>query len=319
MASEEKEKKTPMNSAISLDSIKKTLGSREVLRGISFTVATGDIFGYLGPNGAGKTTTIRILLGLLPASSGKLEVLGQDINRSETRKKIGFALDPTGLYDNMSATENLEYYARIYRVADATPKISRLLGMVGLADRAGDKAGTYSKGMKQRLALARAMVHSPEILVLDEPTAGVDPSGQIEIRQILLEIAHKEQKTIFLSSHNLDEVQRICNRIALIDRGEIKLYGELESLRHQMGKGGIVIETAQEISEAILAELKSLPQLGLQEHQGKHLYFSPPEEAEVSDIIGWLVSRGIKIDFAQRKEASLEEMYSSILKEVESR
>jgi ABC-2 type transport system ATP-binding protein len=306
-----------MNTAISLDNIKKTLGSREILKGISFTVATGDIFGYLGPNGAGKTTTIRILLGLLQADSGKLDILGQDINRSETRRKIGFALDPTGLYDNMTGKENLEYYSRIYRVTAAGTKIEKLLNEVGLKGREGDRVGTYSKGMKQRLALARAMVHDPEVLLLDEPTAGVDPSGQIEIRQILLDIAHKEHKTVFLSSHNLDEVQRICNRIALIDRGQIKLYGELESLRREMGKGGIRIETAQEISDSVLAELKNIPQLGLQQKQEKQLLFSPREGTEVSDIISQLISRGVKIEVAQRKEASLEEMYSAILKEVE--
>jgi len=306
-----------MNSAISLSNIKKSLGNREILKGISFTVAPGDIFGYLGPNGAGKTTTIRILLGLLPASSGKLDILGKDINLSETRRSIGFALDPTGLYDNMSAEENLLYYAKIYRVSNAGSNISRLLAMVGLEDRVRDKAGTYSKGMKQRLALARAMVHDPEILILDEPTSGVDPSGQIEIRQIMLNIAHKEQKTVFLSSHNLDEVQRICNRIALIDRGEIKLYGELDDLRHRMGKGGILIETDQDIPGSLLNELKSKQELGLKDNQGRHLYFSPLNGTEVSDIVGFLVARGIKIELAQRKEASLEEMYSTILKEVE--
>jgi ABC-2 type transport system ATP-binding protein len=306
-----------MNAAVSLENIKKNLGNREILRGISFSVAVGDIFGYLGPNGAGKTTTIRILLGLLQADSGKLDILGKDIKLSETRRKIGFALDPTGLYDNMSGEENMEYYARIYRVSAAGARITKLLGMVGLGQRGKDNAGTYSKGMKQRLALARAMVHDPEVLVLDEPTAGVDPSGQIEIRQILLDIAHKENKTVFLSSHNLDEVQRICNRIAIIDRGEIKLYGELESLRLQMGRGGILIETAQDIPAALLAELKSMANLGLQERQGRRLFFSPQDMTDVSDIVSLLVGRGLKINVAQRKEASLEEMYSAILKEVE--
>jgi len=280
-------------------------------------VAEGDIFGYLGPNGAGKTTTIRILLGLLKADSGKLEILGEDINRSETRGKIGFALDPAGLYDNMSAEENLAFYSRIYRVPDPGQRITRLLEMVGLRERAGDKAGDYSKGMKQRLALARAMVHDPEILILDEPTAGVDPTGQIEIRQIMLDIAHKGHKTVFLSSHNLDEVQRICNRIALIDRGAIRLYGELDELRRSMGKGGVVIVSAQDIPEPVLTELRSTPQMGLEYVQGRRLDFSPQDNLEVSDIVSFLVGRGIKIDAAQRKEASLEELYSTILKETE--
>ncbi|MCJ7727755.1 MAG: ABC transporter ATP-binding protein [Actinobacteria bacterium] len=306
-----------MNSAISIENVKKTLGNREVLKGISFSVGIGDIFGYLGPNGAGKTTTIRILLGLLQANSGKLDILGKDINLSETRRKIGFILDSDGLYDNMTAEENLVYYSKIYGLLKARERIDELLGMMDLGDRAKDRVSTYSRGMRQRLALARAMVHDPEVLILDEPTAGVDPSGQIEMRQIMLNIAHKENKTIFLSSHNLDEVQRICNRIALIDRGEIKLYGELESLRRRMGRGGVVIETAQYIPESLLAELKSLSHLGFQEKKERTLIFSPREGTEISDIISLLAGRGVKIEEAVKKEASLEEMYTAILKEAE--
>lgn len=243
--------------------------------------------------------------------------MGQDINLSETRKKIGFALDPDGLYDSMTAEENLGFYAKIYRLADPGQKIAELLEAVGLKDRARDKVGTYSKGMRQRLALARAMTHNPEVLVLDEPTAGVDPSGQIEVRQIMLDLAHKENKTVFLSSHNLDEVQRICNRIALIDRGEIRLYGETDSLRRGMGGGTVEIEIAGEIPQTLLNELRSLPQLGLQEKQGTRLIFSPREGTEVSDIVSLLSERRVKIEKAGRQEASLEEMYTAILKEVE--
>lgn len=306
-----------MDAAISLENVKKTLGKREVLKGISFTVARGDVFGYLGPNGAGKTTTIRILLGLLQADSGRLDIMGQDISKSDTRRKIGFALDPDGLYDNMTAEENLEFYARIYGISDAARRIAGLLGAVGLSDRAGDRVGTYSKGMRQRLSLARAMTHDPEVLVLDEPTAGVDPSGQIEVRQIMLDLAHEKNKTVFLSSHNLDEVQRICNRIALIDRGEIKLYGETESLRRGMGGGDVIIQTAGDIPQALIDELKGQPRLGLRELKGRNLIFSPQQGAEVSDIVSLLAGRGVKIEGAGRQEASLEEMYSAILKEVE--
>lgn len=307
-----------MNPAISIKNVKKTLGNQEILKGISFNVEMGDIFGYLGPNGAGKTTTIRILLGLFQADSGELEILGQDIKLSETRKKIGFVLDADGLYDNMTAEENMEYYARIYGLPKTNKRISELLDMVELGNRAKDRAGTYSKGMRQRLALARAMVHDPEVLVLDEPTSGVDPSGQIEIRQIMIDMARKKNKTIFLSSHNLDEVQRICNRIALVDRGEIKLYGELESLRQGMSKRMVIIETAPPIPESLLTELKGLSHLGLQEMKEDSLIFSPEQGTEISDIIGILASRGVKIQEASRKEASLEEMYSTILKETET-
>jgi len=305
-----------MSIAIHIDNIRKTIGTREILKGITFDVETGDIFGYLGPNGAGKTTTIRILLGLLQADTGKLEILGYNINSPGIRMKIGFALDPDGLYDTMTARENLQYYTDIYDVSHAGFQIDKVLGLVGLSDRADDRVSTYSKGMRQRLSLARAMVHDPEVLILDEPTAGVDPTGQIEIRNILLDIAHTENKTVLLSSHNLDEVQRICNRVALIDRGAIKLYGELENLRHKMGRGGIVVETSGGITNTILDALKKQPKLGYRDNNGETLFFAPPEgSAEVSEIVVFLALYGIKTKQAGWREASLEELYASMLKE----
>lgn len=309
-----------MSSAIHIKNIKKTIGKREILRGISFDVQSGDIFGFLGPNGAGKTTTIRIMLGLLQADSGELNVLGNDIRQTETRLNIGFSLDPDGLYNNMTATENLKYYADIYHVVEGRERIAKVLGLVGLADRSEDRVGTYSKGMRQRLSLARAMVHNPQVLILDEPTAGVDPTGQIEIRKMLLDIAHIENKTVLLSSHNLDEVQRICNRIALIDRGEIKLYGELSDLRQKMGQSAIVVEIKESISEPGLTQLKAQKQLGFHEANGLTLLFNSGEgAAEVPDIIEFLTERGVKIEKIGRQEASLEDLYATILKEVEQK
>jgi len=307
-----------MTSAVHIEGVRKTLGYREVLKGISFDVQVGDIFGYLGPNGAGKTTTIRILLGLLRADSGSVSILGQDIDDAATRMKIGFALDPDGLYDTMTAAENLKYYAQIYGVQDAATSIERVLGLVGMTERAGDSVGTFSRGMRQRLSLARAMVHNPEVLILDEPTAGVDPSGQIEIRNILLDIARQEKKTVLFSSHNLDEVQRICNRIALIDQGVIKLYGELEGLRRKMGKSSIIIEIAGAVPENVFEELRERPQLGFREERGKSLIFEPDEGgAPMGDIVNFLATRGVMIEKAGKKEASLEEIYAGILKDVE--
>ena len=304
--------------AIHIDNISKKLGNREVLKRVTFDVEAGDIFGYLGPNGAGKTTTIRILLGLLQPDAGEIKILGQNISETTTRMKIGFSLNPDGLYEAMTARENLKYYADIYGITDSGTYINKVLGMVGLSDRAYDRVNTYSRGMRQRLSLARAMVHNPEVLILDEPTAGVDPTGQMEIRKILLDIAHSEKKTVLLSSHNLDEVQRICNRIALIDRGEIQLYGELGSLRQKMGWSGIVIETTEVIPDRVLEAMKKQTQLGFREMNNTNLMFDSREGgAKVSDIVTFLAGYGVKIEKADRREASLEELYASILKEVE--
>jgi ABC-2 type transport system ATP-binding protein len=307
-------------SAITLEKVNKILGRREVLKSVSFTVEPGDIFGYLGPNGAGKTTTIRIILGLFKPDAGKVSLLGRDVTVDETRKQVGFVLESDGLYDNVSGYENIAYYAQIYGVIQAERMVRRVIELVGLADRARDKVSAYSKGMRQRLALARAMVHNPDILVLDEPTAGVDPSGQIEVRQIILDMAHKEGKTVFLSSHNLDEVQRICNRIALIDRGEIKLYGELDKLQRRMGRGEVMIETREPVSESVLAELARMPQLDIQSQKDRAVILTLGKGgADVSDIISFLTQRGVKIEQVVRRDASLEEIYTTILREAEQR
>jgi len=306
-----------MSDAIKLEGISKQLGEREILSDVGFTVKQGDVFGYLGPNGAGKTTTIRILLGLLQATSGKASILRQDVSADETRRKVGFVLEADGLYDNMSAYENVAYYARIYEVSQSREMIQRVLELVELSDRAGDKVGIYSKGMRQRLALARAMVHDPDILILDEPTAGIDPSGQIEVRQIILDMAHKRDKTVFLSSHNLDEVQRICNRIALIDRGKIRLYGERDELQRKMGKGEVIVETTEPITEPILVELQSLPGVSIQNRKDRTLILSMGKGTEVPDIVNFLTQRGVRIEQAKRREASLEELYTTILMEAE--
>ena len=304
---------------ISLEHVNKELGKRQILKDVTLAVKQGDIFGYLGPNGAGKTTTIRIILGLMAATSGKVSLLGQDAQVEKVRQKIGFVLEADGLYDNLTAYDNLLYYAKLYDVAQPAQKVNEVLKLVGLAERTKDKVGTYSKGMRQRLALARAMAPDPEVLVLDEPTAGVDPTGQIEIRQLMLDMIHKEHKTILLSSHNLDEVQRICNRIALIHKGQIRLYGELEQFKREMGQGGVVIETAEPIPQITLAELQKLPEISVRDQKDSVLILNIGKTVDVSSIITLLAARGVKIEQVKKQEASLEDMYTTIVKESEQK
>jgi ABC-2 type transport system ATP-binding protein len=311
--------KTFMDDIISLEHVNKELGKRQILKDVTLSVKQGDIFGYLGPNGAGKTTTIRIILGLMAATSGKVSLLGQDVNVDKVRQKIGFVLEADGLYDNSTAYDNLLYYAKLYDIPQPAQKVDRVLKLVGLAERAGDKVATYSKGMRQRLALARAMAPDPEVMVLDEPTAGVDPTGQIEIRQLMLEMIHKEGKTILLSSHNLDEVQRICNRIALIHKGQIRLYGELEQFKREMGQGGLVIETAETISPATLAELQTLSDVSVREQRDGVLVLNVGKNVDAASIVTLFASRGVRIEQVKKQEASLEDMYTSIVKESEQK
>ncbi len=306
-----------MNAVISLEKVCKKIGNREILKDVDFTVKKGDIFGYLGPNGAGKTTTIRILLGLMQADSGQVSVLEEDSQKEQVRSKIGFVLESDGLYDNLNAYANLAYYAGLYQVKQAEEKIKAAIKSVGLADRMGDKVGTFSKGMRQKLALARAMTHDPEVLILDEPTAGVDPSGQIEIRELMKNMVSQQGKTILLSSHNLDEVHRICNRIALIHRGEIRVSGNLDKIQQEMSQGGVNIETAEPVASEILEELRRMPELSLLEQHDNWLAVASGPNNDVSGIVTLLAARGVKIEQVRRQEASLEEIYTTLLKEAE--
>jgi ABC-2 type transport system ATP-binding protein len=260
---------------ISLEHVNKELGKRQILKDVTLAVKQGDIFGYLGPNGAGKTTTIRIILGLMAATSGKVSLLGQDAQVEKVRQKIGFVLEADGLYDNLTAYDNLLYYAKLYDVAQPAQKVNEVLKLVGLAERTKDKVGTYSKGMRQRLALARAMAPDPEVLVLDEPTAGVDPTGQIEIRQLMLDMIHKEHKTI--------------------------------------------LETAETIPQIMLAELQKLPEISVRDQKDGVLILNIGKTVEVSSIITLLAARGVKIEQVKKQEASLEDMYTTIVKESEQK
>jgi ABC-2 type transport system ATP-binding protein len=305
-----------MADVISLEKVSKRLWQREILKNVTLAVKQGDIFGYLGPNGAGKTTTIRIILGLMRATSGTVSVLGKDVQKDKVRQKIGFVLETDGLYDNMSAYDNLLYYAQLYEVPLPAGRISQAIELVALNDRAKDKVGSYSKGMRQRLALARAIIPDPEVLILDEPTAGVDPTGQIEVRQVMLNLSHKEGKTILLSSHNLDEVQRICNRIALIHKGQIRLAGELEKLQHEMSRGELIIETVEPLAATLTAELADWPGIGIRDQKDRILTLAIAKTVDVSSIVAFLVSRGVRIEQVKKQEASLEEIYTTILKEA---
>jgi len=303
-----------MYSSILVEDIKKSLGGREILKGVTFNVDEGDVFGFLGRNGAGKTTTIRTLLGLYSADSGKASIMGTDVSSDKSRKNIGFMLDGDGLYDNMSSEANLAYYLRIYDKSVNKKQIAKVLELVGLSDRAKDKVGTFSKGTRQKVSLAKALVHDPAVLILDEPTSGLDPTAQIEFRNIMVNIAQNEHKTILLSSHNLDEVQRICNRIALLDGGKIKLCGKLDELRKQMGKDTVIVQTSNIVSEAVFQKLKAIKEFGLSERNGNSLVFVPAQNVKTQDIIGALAKLGVEVEEFIKNEASLEEMYSSIVK-----
>jgi len=222
-------------------------------------------------------------------------------------------LEADGLYEDLTARENLVYYGEIYGVPNVRGRVGEVLERVGLSDRADDRVSAYSKGMRQRLALARAVLHEPELLVLDEPTAGVDPSGQMEIRELILEFARRG-KTVFLSSHNLDEVQRICNRIAIIHRGEIKLCDEVERLRRTRHREvEIRLGGEGKLSREAEAALRALPYLKGLRRQGKRLFLALDGRQDPSKALDLLLREGVTIDEVRRRETSLEEIYAEIV------
>ena len=223
---------------IRVENLVKKYNGHTALDGLDFGVEDGDIFGFLGPNGAGKTTTIRILTAIIKADSGTVLIDGHNVFEEPLAvKKIINALpESSGYYEWMTAAEYLEFFARLYEEKRSKEEIDNLLETVGLKGKERQAIRSYSRGMKQRLGIARALVNKPKLLFLDEPTNGLDPKGRRDIHDLLIDLNRKHGTTIFLSTHLLDDVERLCNRIAIINYGKIVREGELGGLK---GKGTI--------------------------------------------------------------------------------
>jgi len=224
-----------MTVAIEVHDLRKYFGHLEAVKGISFAVEAGEIFGFLGHNGAGKTTTIRMLTGQLTPSGGTGRVGGFDIvrERSQIKSIIGVVFEDQNLYDRMSGRENLMFFARLHGV-DAR-RVDDLLHMVGLAERAGDRVKKYSNGMKQRLMIARALLNRPRVLFLDEPTRGLDPAAAHDIRQVIADLA-RQGTTAFLSTHYMEEADQLCRRVAFISEGRIVALDTPRELKLRYGR-----------------------------------------------------------------------------------
>jgi ABC-2 type transport system ATP-binding protein len=224
-----------------------------VVDGLDLEIETGEVFGLLGPNGAGKTTTILMLLGLTEPSSGSMEVLGLDPRRKplEVKRKVGYLPDAVGFYDDLTGRQNLRFTARLNQLADGEERIERLLDEVGLSDAAEQPTGQYSRGMKQRLGLADALVKDPSILILDEPTTAIDPEGVAEILDMIRTLAVDKGVTVLLSSHLLNQVQAVCDRVAIFVSGSIVAQGRPHELAaQQVGHAKVEFRFASGFDEA---------------------------------------------------------------------
>jgi len=296
----------------------KRFNGKPVLRGVDFQVKEGEIFGYLGPNGAGKTTTMRIILGLLKPTSGRATVFGKDLgDNDDLRGRVGVLLENDGLYERLSAYENLSYYAQLYSVSNMEEKIQNLLKFVGLSDRQNDKVGTFSKGMKRRLALARSIIHDPDVLFYDEPSAGLDPEAQKMVRDLILRLSGEKGRTIFVNSHDLDEVQRVCSRIAILQNGEMRAYDTVENLRKKFSKPAVEVTlTDEKEAEKALDLLNSLDYVSECERDGLRITATVKGE-KTSTIISVLARDGIKVEEAKKVTKSLEDVYLDIVRRSE--
>ena len=219
---------------IETEGLTKKYDSYTAVDNLTLQIREGEVFGFLGPNGAGKTTTLLMFLGLTEPTSGKVRVSGLDPTREPLRikEKVGYLPENVGFYDDMDARQNLRYVARLNRIPDdiSAKRIGELLKMVGLLEEAGKKVGTYSKGMRQRLGIAEVLVKEPKIVFLDEPTIGLDPDGTNRMLELIHSLSREKNITVFLSSHMLEQMQKICDRVGIMIKGNLVAVGPIQEL-----------------------------------------------------------------------------------------
>ncbi|ASK61281.1 bacitracin ABC transporter ATP-binding protein [Virgibacillus phasianinus] len=222
--------------AMELTDVKKTIGNKEIIKGLSFTINRGEVFGFIGPNGAGKTTTIRMMVGLMNITEGDIRILGNSIkdNHKAAIREVGAIVENPEMYPFMSGWQNLKHYARMIP-GITKERITEVVQLVGLEKPIKEKAGRYSLGMRQRLGIAQALLHNPSVLILDEPTNGLDPAGIREIRKYIRNLAQTENVAVIVSSHMLAEVEQMCDRIGIIKNGELISTQHLHETSEEQG------------------------------------------------------------------------------------
>lgn len=296
----------------------RRFGNHIAVNNLTLDVRHGEIFGFLGHNGAGKTTTVRLLNGLLDRHGGEVTVLGYDpsINGPALRRQTGVLTETPSADDRLSAYENLSIYAAIYGIPRTAvrPRVEELLSIFGLADRAGERVGSYSKGMKQRLALARALLHRPALLFLDEPTSGLDPVAIRQFHDMIIRLSRSEGTTIFLCTHNLAEAQKLCDRVAVLQNGQLAAVGTPSQLAQQVVPEVHLAVTVD--SEQVAAAQQVLDARGLDvvkaSRESGELRIAGLARTEIPDIIAYLVGSGMRIYRADYEEPSLEEIYFAL-------
>jgi ABC-2 type transport system ATP-binding protein len=298
--------------AIEVENLGKRFGAFAALEGVSLSVAEGEVFGLLGPNGAGKTTLTRILCGLLSPGSGSARVASLDVARAGAalRETVGLLTEQPGLYDRLSGWDNLRYFAGLYLVpeARAAERAEHYLRLFGIWEQRHQRAGTYSKGMRQKLAIGRALLHAPKVIFLDEPTSGLDPVAARAVRDAVAELA-REGRTIVLCSHNLDEVERLCARVAVLKQRVLALAPVAELRR---GRAQADVELTQDAS-LVAHALADCPGVARAIPTGRTLTLELDAEDAVPEAIRRLVVAGARICAVRPQARALEDVYLELV------
>ena len=302
---------------IQTEELTKRFGETLAVDRLSFQVNEGEVFGFLGPNGAGKTTTVRMLTSLISPTAGSAVVNGFQVGKAdkEIRRSVGILTETPGMYDNLSAEYNLRIFANLYEVKDVSGQVEKYLRMLGLWDRRFDEAGTFSKGMKQKLAIARALLHEPRILFLDEPTSALDPEASHLVREFIEEL-RKAGRTIFLCTNNLDEADRLCDRIGVF-KTHLLVIDTPANLRSQLFGRKIVFHLRQ-AEDGIATDIRSLPFVkDAKVIDNKLIVTLDDPENRNPDIVRKLVGAGIDIQFVGELRHSLEDVYLHLVQNSE--
>jgi len=300
---------------IEIENLTREFNGNVAVDRLSLQIAAGEVFGFLGPNGAGKTTTVRMLTTLIAPTSGRASLMGFEVGRDdrEIRRRVGLLTETPGMYDRLSAWKNLTTYARLYEVTDVEGQVEKYLRLLDLWDRRYDAVGTYSKGMKQKLAIARALLHEPPILFLDEPTAGLDPEASRMVRDFISEL-RGAGRTIFMCTHNLDEADRLCDRIAVF-KSRLRVVDTPSNLRQQLYGRQVIFHLAHE-AEPLLAAVADRPYIQhSQAVQNKLLLSLEDPEQHNPELIRLLVGAGAEIQFVGEARRTLEEIYLQLVQE----
>ncbi len=304
--------------AIRTENLTCEFGALRAVNQLTLEVPTGIVFGFLGPNGAGKTTTIRLLLGLLEPQAGRAEVLGCDTRtQADTiRRSTGALLEHTGLYERLSAEDNLDFFGRLWHLpaAERHARIKDLLASVGLWERRQELVGTWSRGMKQKLAVARALLHRPALVFLDEPTAGLDPQSAVALREDLAALATREGVTVFLTTHNMAEAEKLCQQVGVIRQGKLIAAGHPDVLRARQSSPQLQI-TARGVNENVLTLLKSRTDVKYAEIKNGFLLIDLTGEVDSAPLVNALVNAGVEVEEVRKNKASLEAVFLTLMEE----